>query len=411
MKNPDIGIKSMSKGVDLIVIGAEEWWEAKGIRPRGASLARAFGASDKVEKVLLINCPRSLPGRIKSLLYGERQIEAIYPVMFKKSGFSVMQVSPKMVMINTTVLMPESAGFFAGISRKMLTKRLCALIKDLGFEDNILWVLNPRIIDIAKAIPSRIKIFDTIDNLLAHPQAQKFYRKIKKAYEWVESNADLICIISDKQKTMFSDTLKLCLLPNAIGSEFLQAVRTKPADIGAIRHPMIIYVGVLQERIDVALMEGVAKLLPNHQFVFIGPDVAPRYFKTIRQISNIHFIGPRNYDSIPSYISCADACMIPHKVDSLTNFMDPLKIYEYLACGKPIISTPVAGTENFKKYIHIADNSEAFAAAIKKALSENNVSLEKERKTQALLHTWDTRVEVAMGKIGEILDHEQAKNE
>jgi glycosyltransferase involved in cell wall biosynthesis len=337
-------------------------------------------------------------------LAGDRQVGDIYPVALKKNEFSVLRVSPKISMVNTTVLIPESVDIISEVSRKLLMLRLRALVKELGFEDAILWILNPRIIDIAKGLPARIKVFDTIDNLLAHPQTQKYYHKIKSAYEWAESNVDLICIISEKQKVMYSSSQKLFLLANGVDDNYANAPQSMPEDIRGIAKPIVMYVGVLQEKIDVDLMIKVARLLPGHQFVFIGPEVAQNYFDGMKRERNIDFIGVRDCSAIPSYINSCDVCIIPHKVDELTNYMDPLKIYEYLACGKPIVSTPIAGTGAFGRHIYIAGGPAQFAQAIQKALSENSPALEGERRALASLNTWNVRINAVLDKIDEELN-------
>jgi glycosyltransferase involved in cell wall biosynthesis len=243
-------------------------------------------------------------------------------------------------------------------------------------------------------------IFDAIDNLLVHPQLKKFHAKVRQSYDWVAAHADLIVVASEKQKEMFPTNENIFVLPNAIDAALLSPEpRACPPDLGALRAPRVGYVGVMQERIDIDLITRVAELLPDHRFVFIGPELTPSYFDALRQKPNVHFLGVKHYGEIPAYLRHCDVSIMPHRVDAFTNSMNPLKIYEYLAAGKPIVSTPVAGTELFGEHVYVAKDAQAFAASIRKAIAENNSTLEESRRRAASAHTWERRVDDLLDKI------------
>jgi glycosyltransferase involved in cell wall biosynthesis len=394
----------MNKTHDIVMIGSEEWWEAMGICPRGASLARAFSRSEEISKVFLINCPRSVPGRVKAYFSQERRLDKIYPVILRGRGYSVLRVNPKLLILNTTVMLPENLDSFSRFfGRRALASSLESIIGKFGFNEYVAWILNPRVVDIAQSLKPRLTVFDTVDNLLVHDQTKRFKDKIANAYKWAESKADLVCILSEGQRSMFSDTSRLYLLPNGVDAAHFNAPHAVPDDMKNIKRPVMMYVGVLQEKVDVELAAAVADQLKDSTFIFIGPDVSQRHFDSIKRRPNVRLIGPRRYDLVPSYINCADVCIIPHAINDLTRFMDPLKIYEYLACGKPVVSTPVACTEKFKQYLYIAEDAHSFANAIKTAISENSETLEKERRSIAAQNSWDARVNSAIAKINFML--------
>ncbi len=382
--------------------GLEESFETEGLGNRSTSLAKALSRHESVEKVLIINCPRAWGGRLCERRLGRKRVEELYPVIRNGAGFSVMRLTPKLYMLNTTVFFPETSGFFSEIERKWAGKRIARLAKKLGFEKDVLWITNPRMVDIVSEVPSRLRFFDAIDDLRLHPQLQKFSRSIRKTYEWVESQTDFICIAAEAQRGMFPKNTNLFLMPNGVDGIFLSGELPKvPLDLARIPKPVVSYVGALQERIDVGLVSAIADTLPNAHFVFIGPELSPSYFETLKKKPNVYFLGPKRFEEIPAYIHHSDVCVIPHKIDAFTRSMNPLKIYEYLACGKPVVSTPVAGVEPFKPYITLADDPAAFSQAIRRAVSENSSSLEEERKRAALEHSWDKRVDTVIGKIHE----------
>jgi glycosyltransferase involved in cell wall biosynthesis len=384
--------------IDILVVGAEESWEVRGLGTRGPRLERAFARSERVGKLLVVNSPRSVMGRLKDRFQGKKKIETIYPVKRRGWRWSLVEVGPKHFMLNTTFLLPEFSRSAPHFEVQWLLRVIREVRRDLGMKDPLLWISSPRSVHIAKHLDASMRIFDTEDNLLLHPQDQRFHRKIKEGYAWAEANADRICILSDNQRRMYSPSAasKFIFIPNGVEESFLKRDTVTPSDIAGISRPRVVYIGVLQERFDTELMTRVIRSLPGHQFIFVGPEIIKNYFDPIKALPNAHFLGLKDYRDVPAYIQSADVCIIPHKVDAFTAFMDPIKTYEYLACGKPVVSTPVAGTEQFRGHIYLAQDADSFTAAIRAAVQDNNPLREDGRRKIAAPHTWEARVEKLM---------------
>lgn len=383
----------MSPKIDFVVIGSEESCVITDFGYRPLIFAKALSRSGYVGKVLVINCPVSFLGRMAGILRRRGRVEDVYPVKIKKVRYSVVKMDAKLSMLNLSSIFPDSGSLFSRIDSGLHAKNITRVLNELGFSDFILWIASPRMVDMAAKIHSTIKVFDAIDNLLAHPQMSRSYGRIKKSYRWVDDNADLICIAAEGQRKMFTNSSKLFLLPNCVDSVFLDAKKSEmPFDVKDVAKPTAGYVGVLQERMDVQLIEETAKRLPDVNFVFVGPIKSKPYFEILMKYRNIHFLGIKRYSEIPDYIRYFDVCIIPHKVNEFTNSMDPLKIYEYLACGKPIVSTPVAGTERFKEHIYLAKTPAEFADALKRAFSTDSEKMSADRISLALKHSWDNAI-------------------
>lgn len=394
--------RSKHTSFNIVMIGSEEGWVVKGRGTRGIFFARAFARSPRVDKVLMINCPRSFLGALNDKSEGWNRADSICPVILRHKMGSVVSLGPKLYMLNTTTMLPESSGGFASAERRWLAVEILQMIEKMGFKKGVLWVLNPRMVDIAKEIASDIVVFDAIDDLLLHPQARRHFAKIKDGYRWIEENASLICHPSKKQVSMFSAKEKLFLLPNGVEDIFLEEGMALPSDISKIGRPRVVYAGALQERFDIGLMAGVVKMMPDHNFIFVGEEFKGNDFGPLKKFSNVRFLGHKSYSSIPAYLAGADVCIIPHKVNKFTDSQDPLKVYEYMAAGKPIVSTRVAGTEDLEG-IYLADDAVTFAGAIKRAMAENSPSRGKERRAAALMHSWDSRADMVLSKIVELL--------
>jgi glycosyltransferase involved in cell wall biosynthesis len=136
-----------------------------------------------------------------------------------------------------------------------------------------------------------------------------------------------------------------------------------PADVAAIPEPVLGYFGVIDERLDYALLSRLADTHPDWSLVMIGPTakVDPT---ELPQAPNIHWLGQRSYMELPAYVKAFDICLMPFALNAATQFINPTKTLEYMAAGKPIVSTPVPDVvRNFAPIVRIAASGEEFAAA------------------------------------------------
>ena len=146
-----------------------------------------------------------------------------------------------------------------------------------------------------------------------------------------------------------------------------------PGDQSSIAHPRIGWCGVIDERMDIELLRGVAENHPEWHFVMIGPVVKidPA---TLPKLDNIHYLGGKNYDELPAYIGNWDAAMMPFAHNESTRFISPTKTPEYLAAGKPVVSTSICDVVRpygDKGLVQIGDTVEDFAKGITAALGMN----------------------------------------
>lgn len=386
--------------IDFVVLGSEESCAINDFGYRPLIFAGALSRSEHVGKVLVVNCPVSAPRRVADRLCVKKRVEDHHPVTFKKGGVAVCMLNEKLFMLNLTSLFPGSEDMWLGINSRSHARCISNVLQGMGFDDPVLWITAPRMVDTGALIATGIKIFDAIDDMLVHPEMNGLHAGIRRAYQWADDHVDLISIASEGQRKMFPNSKKLFLLPNGVDDIFLNSERMKtPNDMNDIRKPVIGYVGVLQERMDISLMKEVVNLLPDHSFVFVGPVEDQAHFKPLTGYANVRFLGRKKYSEIPGYIRSFDVCVIPHKINAFTDSMNPLKIYEYLGCGKPVVTTPVAGTEIFRGLIHLAADARAFSDSVRRATSENTPQHEAARREAASRHSLDFRVKAFIEKI------------
>jgi UDP-galactopyranose mutase len=164
-----------------------------------------------------------------------------------------------------------------------------------------------------------------------------------------------------------------------------------PADQASIPRPRIGFFGVLDERLDRELLAGMAAAAPDLHFVMIGPvtKIDP---DSLPQTANIHYLGPKSYASLPDYIAGWDVAMLPFARNEATRFISPTKTPEYLAAGRPVISTSITDVVHpygEQRLARIADSPADFIAAIREALAES-ADDRQTRADAALQHmSWD----------------------
>ena len=169
-------------------------------------------------------------------------------------------------------------------------------------------------------------------------------------------------------------------------------VEVEPADQARLPHPRLGYYGVVDERLDLALVAAVARARPDWQVVMIGP-VVKLAEADLPKAPNIHWLGARPYAALPDYLAGWDVALMPFALNEATRFISPTKTPEYLASGRPVVSTPV--TDVVRRYgdlaaVRIAAGPEAFVAACDAALSETGTAWRDEADAALALTSWDT---------------------
>jgi UDP-galactopyranose mutase len=182
-----------------------------------------------------------------------------------------------------------------------------------------------------------------------------------------------------------------------------------PADQAGIAKPRVGFCGVIDERTDVDLLAKIADLRPAVQFVMLGPVVKIDEADLPRR-ENIHYLGGKSYDELPEYIAGWDVAMMPFALNDSTRFISPTKTPEYLAAGRPVVSTPIRDV--VRPYgeaglVHIAETPEEFVAAIDKAMKDDPEN--RRRKVEEFLEgmSWDNTYK----SMSELIDDAAAKNE
>lgn len=227
----------------------------------------------------------------------------------------------------------------------------------------------------------------------------------------LEQIADLIFAVSPHLQAQHQrNGREAILLPNAVDTRsFAQALNSAtaiPADLSVLPPPRIGFIGWLYPKwIDIELLLELARRRPTWSFVMIGPKVDwhPRDLPP-----NFHLLGQRPYHQLPAYLKGLDVCLVPFKDNAITLGASPLKLYEYLAAGRAVVSTPVPDLPSFAEVVWCARDVEEFIRCIEEALPVAHDPVLQKRRLEAIApHTWDARAEYALQHIRNALGARQ----
>ncbi len=297
----------------------------------------------------------------------------------------VMQEAPRL-----WVLRPHLPR--AGNANDMLRMLLSRFRAEYRVDHLIRWYYTPMALDFTEDLPAQATVYDCMDELSgflgAPPELAALEERLFRAADVVFTGGVSLYEAKREQHE------NVHAFPSSIDkAHFASALHQpeEPIDQRAIPHPRAGFFGVLDERLDLALIAETAHRMPEVQFVFIGPTVkiAPA---SLPQAKNIHYLGSKNYLALPAYLAGWDVALLPFARNEATRFISPTKTPEYLAAGKPVVSTAIRdvvtgyGDEGL---VAIADTAEAFADAIRRALRPQDKAWKAAVTAKLAEQSWD----------------------
>ena len=243
---------------------------------------------------------------------------------------------------------------------------LDALIEARGIADPVLWYYTPMALAFSGHLSGRPVVYDCMDELSAFAGADA---SLPERERELMARATLVFTgglsLYEARRALHP---AVHAFPSGVDvAHFAPARRAmpEPADQAGIGSPRIGFFGVLDERLDRDLLAEAAALRPDWQFVLIGP-VAKLEMSDLPAGPNLHYLGPKGYDELPGYIAHWDVAMMPFALNEATRFISPTKTPEYLAAGRPVVSTPIADVARSwgeTGYVAIAGDAASFMAA------------------------------------------------
>lgn len=185
----------------------------------------------------------------------------------------------------------------------------------------------------------------------------------------------------------------MVLARNAVDYEFYSKRLQPNSLLAGVEHPIVGYFGAIADWFDLELMIHVASSRPNYTFVLLG-GVFEVDVSELAGLPNVKLLGQQPYESMPQYLYSFDACVIPFRTNATTAATDPVKAYEYLSSGKPIVSVDLPELHQFSEFLYIAKDRDDFVRKLDQALAEKDPQMVEQRRSFASRNTWQNRYQV-----------------
>jgi teichuronic acid biosynthesis glycosyltransferase TuaH len=249
-----------------------------------------------------------------------------------------------------------------------------------------------------KYLSNPTTIFEHIDHLDVFTSSFPMDR-LGSWFDEAARDADVVAASArDLQVEMLPRRADTILCPNGVTFEHFAGYRPGPvpsdlAEIVSRGRPIVGYYGAIAEWVDYDLLEHAAENLPDYSFVFIGPN----YDNTMDQAAvfkrpNVWWLGPKSYDVLPGYLHHFSVTTIPFKVNDVTHGVSPLKLFEYMAGGKPVVTTAMREAQHYEQVLVAHDPEEWVKLLVEGVALERDPAFVSSLQRTARANTWDQRV-------------------
>ena len=348
-----------------------------------------------------------------------RQMPVIYweePVDIGPRDTAFLQVREAEDTKNVRVVVPHLPQGMPEDAREAALKRLLDAHLASFKGRLIAWYYTPMMLPFSRHITPDVTVYDAMDELSKF----KFAPEHLLSYEQeLIDRADVVFTGGSSLYEAKKDRHpSVHCFPSSVDRTHFAKARARlfdPADQEELPKPRLGFYGVIDERFDTGLLAKAAAMRPDWSFVMVGP-VVKISDEDLPKRPNIHYLGSKTYDQLPAYLSGWDVALMPFAMNESTEFISPTKTPEYLAGGKPVVSTPVRDVVRHYGHlegVQIAADAESFVAACEKALelsrdSEGGWLAEADLMLSA--SSWDTTQARMAGLIAEVMGEQSASS-
>jgi len=314
--------------------------------------------------------------------------------------------TPEGIMVQTLLQIPLHGSALARrANRHLLLATLKLTLRLQRVERPLTWFVVPHLSSIVGRLGERLSVYYCIDDYAALPDVDP--EAVRQMDAELTQKADIVFVASDtlleSKRALNPETH---LSPHGVDFEhFVKAqdpALAIPADIAHLGRPLIGFFGLIERWIELDLVAYLATQRPAWSFLMIGRVAVPE--ADVPRLPNLHFLGRRPYETLPAYGKAFTAAIIPYHLTPQVLHSNPIKLREYLAMGKPIVSVSTPEIDKFSRYVAIARTREEFLARLDQAVAHGLTPAQIEQQTAfAATMTWDANLRKVMALVEERL--------
>jgi glycosyltransferase involved in cell wall biosynthesis len=341
-----------------------------------------------------------------------REMDVIYweePIEIDARETAFLQVREAQDARNVRVAVPHLPQGMPDDAREAVLKRLLDAHVSSVRGSLIAWYYTPMMLQFSREIDADVTVFDAMDEL------SKFKFAPVKLLELEQELIDRADVVFTGGSSLYEAKKdrhdSVHCFPSSVDRAHFCKARARsfdPADQEDLPRPRLGFYGVIDERFDIDLLDKVAAMRPHWSFVMVGPvvKIAP---EDLPKRPNIHYLGGKTYEQLPNYLSGWDVALMPFAMNESTQFISPTKTPEYLAGGRPVVTTPIKDVVRHYGHLEgvkVASTADEFVAACEEALElsrhrEDGWLAEADLMLSAT--SWDTTQARMCGLIADLL--------
>lgn len=309
------------------------------------------------------------------------------------------KIEDNLYVVTLPLVIPffQMSGTINEVNNWIILKLLRNWMRELKFRNPILWTYTPHSESLIGKLGERFSIYECVDDLSASKglvRAGTVHELEKRLIEKVN-----LVIVTHENLLKSKKALgkEIHLIPNGAEVEHFKKASLPETTISSemvkIPKPIIGFLGSIQYWIDLDLIRHIALSKSEWSIVLIGPIGRLTKIEKIKALPNVHLLGRKDYASIPSYIKAWDVCINPYVLDKTAENCSPLKLYEYLATGKPVVSVDMPEARKFNGLIEIGTTYQDFLEKIQQILNQfpEEFTKIKDRIKAVERHSWNHR--------------------
>jgi glycosyltransferase involved in cell wall biosynthesis len=286
----------------------------------------------------------------------------------------------------------------AALNAALLRAQVGRAARSLHLERPLLWSYVPQAEWLVDTLKPAAIVYHCVDDIAAQKGVRSDAFRVAEAR--FAARADLVLASAPAlAERMRALNERVIYAPNVADTAgFATALEEGPVDpaLSALPRPRIVFTGaVVATKLDLDLLEGVARARPDWSIALVGPVGAgdPRTdISRLRRLANVHLLGSRPYEALPQVLRGADAALVPYAINDLTRSVFPMKVFEYLAAGLPVVTTPLPALAQTPAVLVAAD-APGTVAALDRALADDGVAARRARSQAVLGNSWEARLD------------------